>query len=203
MRKNLTLYIALILMITFLSSCIGQNAPENGLFEDTPCGPPCLFDVKPELSNNVDVKDALKKFGFLDRCEEKSNPELKEVVYIECQQPRMNFVINTSEDKVIGIAFWPNSTITLRTIIERYGNPDFVTCYSGETTPEHPRKEVNLYYVKYGMAVVLEDFESHTANVKPFTRIDSFVYSPWFVEEIGKGKYTQAWNGYGEYKPNP
>lgn len=203
MRRYHIIHMSLLLMIFFLSSCKPQNAPENGLLEDTPCGPPCLFDVKPEISNKVDVKDALSKYGFLDQCEEKSHPELKEVVYIECKDPRMNFVIDTSEDKVKGIAFWPNSTIKLRTIIEKYGNPDFITCYSMETTPEHPWKRIHIYYEKINMAVALVDFESRTAIVKSTTSIQFVVYSPSFIEQESRGKYIQTWNGYGEYKPNP
>jgi hypothetical protein len=149
------------------------------------------------------VKEALKKFGYYENCQETEYAEIRYTTIYECKDPRIQINIDETINQVSSIAYWPVLPIHLDLLIEKFGKPDFITCESVEITPEHPSKQFSLFYTDESMVVITRLFKSETANVKANTIIDYVIFSPEWVIEMSENKKVQPWVGYGEYIPGP
>lgn len=197
------LSIVIFIFSVALSSCEKPNSIENSLLSMEPCGPPCFFDIIPQKSTKQDVFDSLDKFGLNNRCKSTEPTRLENISVVECIHSIIKIGIDETEDVVNSIEFSPNSRITIESVINTYGEPDFLKCYSVNTTSEKPSSNVMIFFKKESMGIIIENFDGYFANIRPDTLINTVIYSASFVDNQEKKGFTQQWKGYSEYPAWP
>lgn len=202
LKKIFTLTIS-VLFLVVLSSCEKVAPPENGLLYNEPCGPPCFLDITPQISTKQDVNESLKRFGLNNRCILKNGKGMENINIVECKHPRIKIGIDEAQDIVNSIEFQPDSTISIGSIINKYGEPDFITCFPTNTTSEEPTSKLMIFFQTESMVINIEHINGYIVDITEDTVIDSVIYSESLISIQEKSSYRQQWKGYSEYPTWP
>jgi len=198
MKKLMIIAVVIILVIVAFISIpkfVKVNIGDGGLLSKEPCGPDCFFGISPSLSTQNDVEIQLAKYKLRKFCR---ISDLGEIISYLCDDV---FIINiTKESKLVFlVGYTPQDKVTLGSIINKYGDPDFLVTYEVGTTPEYPVTLVRMYYEKYNMSIETNKQEGNFLSINSDLMISNVGYSRDFPELNYPNISKQPWRGYGDY----
>ena len=146
------------------------DVEDGGFLSGEPCGPPCFWGVVLGQTTEADVMGILQEKGVYDSCETWDRRSSGGTKGIRCE----NFVIDFTDDTVLGIAFAPSLDITAQEVIAKYGEPEWVAIYASGV---HVFTfSVHIAYPRICAIVVFPDQERLPYILKPSTRAKSICY---------------------------
>lgn len=172
---------------------------DGGLLSGLPCTAPCVYGIQIEETPLDQVIPTLQQNG-LSECLTEENLSW---IGITC-----GYSVVVQVDKATGIVnatgFYPSVPISLAEIIEKYGEPDFVSLQA-EGPTEAPTSRMSLFWDELKMTVELPQTDSHIYTLEGTTTVEMVL----FLDEvqhidsnkISFGEYYKRWNGYGDYQP--
>ena len=168
---------------------------DGGLFSGNPCGPPCFFGIRPEITGYDEVIRILSDKQDLNYCKEFDNSKEGGSRGIKCAD---SYVISfdQAQSVVTSLGFTPVEEITVQEVVEVYGEPDNISVSTGGYA-----KTVStalLFYPQYKMRLLLEEQDGDAYLVQSSSKVDTIVYlgKTSFQKSV---EWTQEWSGYGEY----
>lgn len=214
--------IASILLLTILVSCaapetgiptqvatlespppptppVRSDIGDGGLLSDIPCPSPCVFGIRIGETQLDQVIPIFEQNGFSDCLTEDS----ASWIGITC-----GYSVVVQVDKpanlVNAIGFYPSRPISLGEIIEKYGEPDFVTLQPDGPT-EAPTSRMYLYWDSLQMTVEMPKINSHMYALEEKTTAEMVIFldEVQYIDssEVEFGEFYKLWNGYGTYQP--
>lgn len=170
---------------------------DGGLLSGLPCPSPCTFGVRIGETQLDQVIPVLAKNG-ISRCWTEPNVSW---FLIACGGNRLNVQVDTHTNLVNGIWFSPRVAISLGDIIEKYGEPNYVTVdQDGAPGAIHPR----FYWSLIRMLVLLPEISDETYDVEITTEVEAISFldeNLYRTSEKESDPYYKPWNGYGLYQP--
>jgi hypothetical protein len=172
---------------------------DGGLLSGLPCVAPCVYGIRIGETLLDQVIPLLEQSG-LSECQREDSASW---IGITCggsvvvQVDRATSVVNAA-------GFYPSVPISLGDLIEKYGEPDFVSLRA-QDSPDGPSSRISLFWDTLNMTVEMPQIDSHmyalegTNNPELVIFLDGAQYID--SSEIQFGEYYQRWNGYGTYQP--
>lgn len=172
---------------------------DGGLLSGLPCTAPCVYGIQIGETPLDQVIPILEQNGLSECLTEES----LSWIGITCgysvvvQVDRVTSVVNAT-------GFYPSVPISLGQIIEKYGEPNFVSLQADGPT-EAPTSRMSLFWDELKMTVAMPQIDSHIYTLEGTTTaemvmfLDEVHYSD--SNEIAFGEYYKRWNGYGTYQP--
>jgi len=176
------------------------NIGDGGLLSGLPCSSPCVFGIRVGETYFDQVMPLLEKNG-ISKCMTEQSVSW---VAINCGMSRFNVQADAHTNLVNGVWFYPNISISLGKIIEKYGDPNFVSL-DREGLPEAPTVKMNLYWDSIQMLVALPEIDGKIYVVKKATKVEGVDFSDEILyqdsSEVEFGAFYKLWTGYGAYQP--
>jgi len=171
---------------------------DGGLLSGQPCASPCAFGIRIGETQLDQVIPVLENNG-ISRCWTERNLSWS---LISCGGNRLNVQVDRDTRLVCAIWFDPSVPIFLGDIIEKYGEPNYVTIdQDGGPGRTHPR----FYWNSIRMLVTLPELSGDTYEVERTTEIEGINFSNENIYRISDKEsnphYYKPWNGYGMYQP--
>lgn len=169
---------------------------DGGLISGQPCASPCAFGIRVGETQLDQVIPVLENNG-ISRCWTEPNLSWS---LISCGENRLNVQVDMHTSLVNAIWFDPSVPISLGDIIEKYGEPNYVTVDQEAPGTIHPR----FYWNSIRMLVMLSDLSGETYDVKKTTEVEGIAFSDenlYRTSEKESNPYYKPWNGYGMYQP--
>ena len=172
---------------------------DGGLLSGLPCAAPCVYGIRIGETPLDQVIPILEQNG-LSECYREDNLSWIGItcgysVVVQVDKP-------TNMVNVTG--FYPSSPISLGEIIEKYGEPDFVTLHPYGPT-EAPTSRMNLFWDSLQMTVEMPEINSpmYALEEKTTTEMVIFLDEEHYTDssEVEFGEHYKRWNGYGTYQP--
>ena len=221
-QTRLILVLALLVVVLtawyFLYSGVFRPEPTVGFLQDDPCVIPCWENITPGRVSELDTLKILIERKLISG----DSINYAKVNWLYFLTPEEDEVsIFFFDEYVQRIVFNPNMLLSLRVIIEKWGEPEKI--YMGTEGEDHILCHVAfLFYPQYGLRVetaACEDFTRisrlENGNVMPdtliitlsfvavaensFAMLESFDLSEEETRIIEEGMVE--WNGYGYYSP--
>lgn len=177
----------------------GADIGDGGLLSDLPCAAPCVYGIRIGETSLDRVIPMLKQNG-LSACQTEQSASW---IGITCgysvvvQVDRVTSVVN-------GAGFYPSVPISLGKIIEKYGEPDFVSLQA-EGLAESPTSRITLFWDELKMTVEMPQIDSHTYVLEETNTAEMVFFwdEAQYINsnEISFGAHYQRWKGYGDYQP--
>lgn len=180
--------------MTYLAEDI--DIGDGGLFSGQPCPSPCAFGVRVGETKLDQVIPVLENNG-ISRCWTEPNLSWS---LISCGGNRLNVQVTMETSLVSAIWFDPSVPISLGDIIEKYGEPNYVTVDQEATRQLHLR----LYWNSIRMLAVVPEIFGETSDVRNTTEVEEISFSDqnlYRISDKEANPYYQPWNGYGMYQP--
>jgi hypothetical protein len=180
--------------MTYLAEDI--DIGDGGLLSGLPCSSPCTFGIRIGETQLDQVIPVLEKNG-VSRCWTEPNLSWS---LISCGGNRLNVQVTMETSLVSAIWFDPSVLIALGDMIEKYGEPDYVTVDQEATR----QLQLRLYWNSIRMSVLLPEMSGETYDVEKITKIEAIQFSDenlYRTSEKQTEPYYQPWNGYGMYQP--
>ena len=172
---------------------------DGGLLSGLPCSSPCTFGIRIGETQLEQVIPILEKNG-VSRCW--TEPSVSWFL-VSCGGSRLNVQVATDTNLVNGIWFYPSAPISLGDIIEKYGEPNYVTVdQEGGPGAVHPR----FYWNSIRMLVTLPEIAGEAYDVEKTTEVEGISFSDetlYRTSEKASDLYYKPWKGYGIYHPKP
>jgi len=172
---------------------------DGGLLSGLPCAAPCVYGVQIGETLLDQVIPVLKQNG-LTECQ---SEESASWIDITCGY-RVVVQVDKATSIVNATGFYPSVPIPLEQIIEKYGEPDFVSLQS-EGPEDAPTSRMSLFWDERKMMVEMPQIHSHTYELEETTTAEMvlFLDEAQYIDssEISFGEYYKQWNGYGTYQP--
>lgn len=172
---------------------------DGGLLSGLPCAAPCVYGIHIGETPLDQVIPMLEQNG-LSECQREESASW---IGITCgysvvvQVDRATSVVN-------GTGFYPSVPISLGEIIEKYGEPDFVSLQA-EGSAEAPTSRISLFWDKLKMTVEMPQIDSHIYTLAGTTtaKMVIFLDEAQYIDssDISFGEYYKRWNEYGAYQP--
>lgn len=172
---------------------------DGGLLSGIPCAAPCLYGIQIGETPLRQVIPMLEQNG-LSECQ---TEESASWIGITCgysvvvQIDRATRIVNAT-------GFYPSVPISLGEIIEKYGEPDFVSLQA-EGSAEAPTSRLSLFWNTLKMTIEMPQIDSHiyALAVTGTAEMVIFLDDAQYIDsnEISFGEYYKPWNGYGTYLP--
>jgi hypothetical protein len=175
------------------------NIGDGGILSGVPCSAPCVFGIRAGETRFDQVMPALEKNGIASSdCF--TEPSVSWFLFT-CGAGRLNVQVDTQTNIVNAVWLLPNDPISLGEMIEKYGEPDYVTI-DQEGTPGtiHPR----LYWDSMRMLVSLPETSGKTYPVQITTGVEGIDFSDeklYRASDKRTDPYYKPWDGYGMYQP--
>jgi hypothetical protein len=173
---------------------------DGGLLSGRPCASPCTFGIRPGETQFDQVIPVLEKNG-ISKCQTELNVSWNLVI---CGVDRLNVQTDTHTNTVNAVWFYPNVSISVGQIIEKYGDPNFVSLDRGGL-PDAPTIQMNLYWDSIRMLVVMPKVDGKIYGIEKGTKIQAVDFSDETLyqasSEIKFGSFYKLWDGYGTYQP--
>ena len=173
---------------------------DGGLLSGLPCSSPCTFGIRVGETQFDQVMPLLEKNGISKCLTEQS----VSWVAISCGMGRFNVQADAHSNIVNGVWFYPNVSISLGEIIEKYGAPNFISL-DREGPPEAPTIKMNLYWDSIRMLVAMPEIDGRIYVVEKTTKVEGIDFSDEQLyqasSEIEFGAFYKLWTGYGTYQP--
>ncbi len=177
----------------------GINIGDGGVISDVPCSAPCVFGIRAGETQFDQVMPTLEKNGIASsRC--LTEPNVSWFLFI-CGVGRLNVQVATQTNIVNGVSLLPNDSISLGEIVEKYGEPNYVTVdQEGAPGTVHPR----FYWNSIRMVVSLPEISGETYDIEKTTAVEGISFSDenlYRTSEKESDPYYKPWKGYGMYQP--
>ncbi len=172
---------------------------DGGLLSGLPCASPCVFGVRIG-ETQLDQVTPLLEENDISPCQRENSVSW---IAIGCGY-NVSVQVDTRTNLVNGIWFYPSVSISLRDIIGKYGEPNFVSV-DREGPFEAPTIRMILNWDSIRMLVEMPQIDGtmyvveKTTVVEGITFLDETQYPG--SSEIQFGEYYKLWNGYGNYQP--
>jgi len=105
---------------------------------------------------------------------------------------------------VNGTGVYPSVPIALGEIIEKFGEPDFVSLQA-EGPAEAPTSRMSLFWDELKMTVEMPQIDSHIYALEGTTTVEMVIFwdEAQYIDsnEISFGEYYRRWKGYGGCQP--
>jgi len=172
---------------------------DGGLLSGLPCATPCVYGIRIGETPLDQVIPTLQQNG-LSECLTEENLSW---IGITC-----GYSVVVQVDKATSIVnatgFYPSVPISLAEIIEKYGEPDFVSLRA-EGSIEAPTSRMSLFWDTRRMTVEMHQVNSHSYALAGTTTVEMVIFldETQYIDshKISFGAYYQQWNGYGDYQP--
>ena len=175
----------------------GVNIGDGGVISGVPCSAPCVFGVRTGETPFDQVLPTLKKNGIArSKCFEEPNVSW---YLFTCGAGRLNIVVDTQTNIVVAVWLLPNDSISLGEMIEKYGEPNYVSLDQEALGTIHPR----FYWNSMRMVVLLPQIPGNTYDVEKTTEVESISFSDESVYRSSDkvpNSYYKPWKGYGIYQ---
>jgi hypothetical protein len=175
----------------------GINIGDGGVLSGEPCSAPCVFGIRPGETPFDQVLPTLEKNGIASsKCLEEPNVSW---YLFTCGAGRLNVEVDTQTNIVVSVWLLPNASISLGEMIEKYGEPNYVTLDQEGVGTIHPR----FYWNSLRMLVLLPQIPGNTYDIKKTTVVEGISFSDESVYRISDkvpNSYYKPWKGYGIYQ---
>jgi hypothetical protein len=172
---------------------------DGGLLSGLPCATPCVYGIQIGETPLDQVVPTLQQNG-LSECLTEENLSW---IGITCGYSVV-VQVDRATSIVSATGFYPSVPISLEQIIEKYGEPDFVSIQA-DGPDAAPTSRMSLYWDELKMAVEMPQIDSHTYALEETTTPEMvlFLDEAQYVNssDVPFGEYYKRWNGYGAYKP--
>ena len=112
--------------------------------------------------------------------------------------------VDRATSVVNATGLYPSVPISLGKIMEKYGEPDFVSLQA-EGSAEAPTSRISLFWDKLKMTVEMPQIDSHIYALEGTTTAEIVIFldEAQYIDsnEISFGEYYKRWKGYGAYQP--
>lgn len=172
---------------------------DGGLLSGLPCAAPCVYGIRIGETSLNQVIPILEQNG-LSECQREESASWIGIICgysVVVQVDRATSIVNST-------GFFPSAPISLGEIIEKYGEPDFVSLQA-EGPAEAPTSRMSLFWDKLKMTVEMPQINSHiyaldgTAAAEMVIFLDEAQYID--SNKISFGEYYKRWKGYSTYQP--
>jgi hypothetical protein len=175
----------------------GVNIGDGGILSGVPCSAPCVFGIRTGATPFDQVLPTLEKNGIASsKCFQE--PSVSWYLFT-CGAGRLNVQVDTQTNIVNAVELLPNDSVSLGAIIEKYGEPNYVTLDQETLDTIHPR----FYWNSIRMLVMLPKLSGETYNVKRTTEVEAISFSDENLYRLSDKEtepYYKPWNGYGIYQ---
>jgi hypothetical protein len=178
----------------------GISIGDGGIISGVPCSAPCVFGIRAGETLFDQVLPTLEKNGIArSDCLTEQNVSW---FLFDCGAGRLNVQVDTQTKTVNAVWLLPNKSISLGEIIEKYGEPNYVTI-DQEGTPGtiHPR----FYWNSIRMLVSLPETSGKTYNIQKTIKVEGIDFSNenlYRTSDKESNPYYKPWDGYGIYQPS-
>jgi hypothetical protein len=204
-----------LLLLGLLVSCGNRSTSspskandlgDGGFLSKDPCGPPCFWNIVPDITTDVQAKKIIQEHIDIHDCEQWPKNDRDKA--INCGPLALQF---TEFHKVANIAFSPAQKITIGDVVQEYGEPDAVVVdvfkagYSnlGDKTTVW----MDVYFDDIKTIIHMLEQEGEIYSVEEDSPIGGFAY-------VGQDKWggyrllAKPWTGFHLYEgetvsPNP
>lgn len=169
---------------------------DGGLLSGQPCSSPCAFGIRVGETQLDQVIPVLENNG-ISRCWTEPNISWS---LISCGGNRLNVQVDMHTSLVNAIWFDPSVAISLGDIMEKYGEPNYVTVDQEAPGTIHPR----FYWNSIRMVVLLPEIFGETYEVEKTTEVEGISFSDenlYRISDIETEPYYKPWSGFGLYQP--
>jgi hypothetical protein len=183
----------------FYSVKYATNIGDGGILSGVPCSASCVFGIRVGETRFDQVMPILEKNGIASSdC--LTEPNVSWFLF-DCGAGRLNVQVDTQTQIVNGVWFHPNDSISLGEIIEKYGEPNYVTVdQEGALGTIHPR----FYWNSIRMLVTLPEISAKTYDIQKTTEVEGIQFSDenlFRTSDKESDPYYKPWDGYGTYQP--
>lgn len=208
MKKIVKLGIGLLLIITVLLVMLILISPRFAnawdFINDKTCAPPCLGNIIPGVTTQTEalnIVSANKAFGTCDLVDLSQQGGIK---YIRCQSYKRSMNITLDDDRVTGIGIHPYPNYSLKTIVDRLGYPEWISCGLVNLPDHQKRVKPILWFDKYSTSVSLPEMASDQCALSPTLEIETIVYESVDNYRENKSaierlKNIMTWEGFRTY----
>ena len=191
----------LLVMLVLISS---RFANGWDFINDKTCAPPCLRNIIPGVTTQteaLDIANANKVFGTCNLIDLTEQGGIK---YIHCQSYKRYVNITLDDNRVTGIGIHPYPNYSLKTIIDRLGYPQGISC-GLVNLPDYPKRvKPILWFDNYSISVFLPEIAADQCAISPTLDIETIVYDSVdnYQENknaIGRLKNIMTWGGFATY----
>jgi len=169
---------------------------DGGLLSGHPCPSPCAFGIHVGETQIDQVIPVLGNNG-ISRCWTEPNVSWS---LISCGGNRFRVQVDMHTSLVNAVSFDPSVPVSLGDIIEKYGEPNYVTVDQDGPGTIHPR----FYWNSIRMLVSLPEISGETYKVIQTTEVEDVDFSDenlYRTTEKATDPYYKPWTGYGIYRP--
>ncbi|HLO18302.1 MAG TPA: hypothetical protein VK206_25950 [Anaerolineales bacterium] len=192
-KNNEPAYLARIYYVAIY----GVNIGDGGVLSGVPCSAPCVFGIRVGETPFDQVLPTLEKNGIASsKCFQE--PSVSWYLFA-CGAGRLNVQVETQTNIVSAVWLLPNDPISFGEMIEKYGEPNYVTLDQEGVDTIHPR----FYWNSLRMSVVLPEIPSNTYDVVKTTAVEIISFSDenlYRIFEKAATSYSKPWKGYGIYR---
>lgn len=173
------------------------NIGDGGILSGVPCSAPCVFGIRAGETQFDQVLPTLEKNGVaVSVC--LTEPNVSWFLF-NCGAGRLNIQVDTQTNIVNAVWFLPNDSVSLGEIIEKYGEPNYVTVdQDGAPGTIHPR----FYWNSLRLLVTLPEISGETYDVQKTTGVEEINFLDENLYRTSDKKtdpYYKSWNGFGRY----
>ena len=172
---------------------------DGGLLSGLPCAAPCVYGIRIGETLLDQVIPELEQAG-LSACQ---TEESASWIAITCGYSVV-VQVDKASSIVVATGFYPNVPISLAEIIEKYGEPDFVSLQA-EGPAEVPTSRMSLFWDELKMTIEMPQVNSHIYPLEGTTTAEIVIFldEAQYIDsnKISFGEYYKMWNGYGDYQP--
>jgi hypothetical protein len=193
-------YGILVLIFCCISGCRNQiDIGDGGFISDVPCGPPCFWNIIPGQTREEEAIRILVEKNVYQYCEEINNEYEGGSRGLTCKNDIFLHYTRGS-DIVNGISINPSNKIIIGDVIEKYGDPDYITVYTGTLISSTTKfTEMRLHYFKINTTLYLPGIKNDLYEINDNTEIEYIGYSGIDSMEQKINQPLQKWHGYGTY----
>lgn len=192
-KNNEPAYLARIYYV----AVYGVNIGDGGVLSGVPCSAPCVFGIRVGETPFDQVLPTLEKNGIASsKCFQE--PSVSWYLFT-CGAGRLNVQVETQTNIVSAVWLLPNDPISFGEMIEKYGEPNYVTLDQEGVDTIHPR----FYWNSIRMSVVLPEISGNTYDVEKTTAVEGVSFSDenlYRLSDKETSSYYKPWKGYGIYQ---
>ncbi len=187
--RNIYRAVGVLIIVVLVSSCNSVSG-DGGFLSENPCGPPCFYGIMPGVTTKSEAEEIFNQnlfsCTFFDY-----TPGGKQGFM--CSWGGVG--LDDEGNIVTGVTFRTSSKITLQQVIDKYGEPDFVSTGIVSLPDDKVRVGMILEFKTIRTSIRLE--EQHAP--KYTVREDSVVHDIAYFADSEPGPSDVPWKGYGEY----
>jgi hypothetical protein len=208
-KIGISLSFLVILLIVVVEFIFPRVFKSYDFISNKNCTAPCLENIIPGVTTEADAIKNASNNKNLGTCKLKDQSKQPGIPII-CESFLSSIKIGFDKNLVSDIMIIPYPNISVKAIINKFGYPDGVSCFS-VNLPDHPKTVgTMLYFDKYQMQVKLTDIAGDTCTIFPNSNI-AIVYfgvneiygtSARYEDSKSAAKrlnFYQRWGGFNSY----